>query len=294
MSLELHVARTLAASGWESAHSAWYRDVREQKDREIDVDALRVWQLPCAGALHTIRLHIIAECKTVKGGQILFAREAAELQDGLYFHWLDPEDGATHARLFQLLVRGGVSDRAAEQAIRRFHEAMYPEGQSLFYRLIPPPPPVLNRVTAGQELGKIQHFLWEASQMVYSAIENTTSELFELSLDEVRDRIPHGSEQRIIEECIEAMASEADTLTLFHPVIVTDAHLWVFDAGGEPEPVTSCRVTQTRIATRVHRWIDIVQEDELTAWTERTTRWYLDAFTNAARGPESPEATSAG
>ena len=293
MSLEVRVAQVLAASGWETAHSAWYRDARDQKEREIDVDAVRRWQWQRGDTIDYVHLHILAECKSVRGGQILFARNAGVVEDTLYHHWLDADDDATRERLFQLLVRGGVNDRAAGRALRRFHEAAYPDGQKFVAPLIPASPPAVNRVSEGQEIHSKREYLWEASQSVYGAIESTSSELFELSLNEVRDAIPHeAGEQRVIDGCVEAMLSEAATLTLFHPVVVTDAHLWAFDPESEPEPVESCRVTQTRIATRLWRWIDVVHEDELTAWAERATQWYADVFANVPPAPESPAATS--
>ena len=295
MSLEVRVAQLLAATGWKAAHSAWYRDLREQKDREIDVDAIRTWQYPRGESADYVRLHILAECKSVKGGQILFARSSVTPDEQLYFQWLNPDDDATREALFRTLAGGGVADREAARIVRRFHEAMYSEGQAPLQRFIPAPPAEPNRVTAGQEVqdGK-RRFLWEASQRVYGAIEFTASELLADSLDEVRNRIPHGaSEQRVMDECFAAMTSEAETLTLFHPVVVTDAHLWAFEPGGEPELVPSCRIMQRRIATALWRWIDVVHEDELTAWAERTTKWYADVFANVPPAPESPAATSA-
>jgi len=277
MSLEVRVARTLDSFGWQTAHSAWYRDVREQKDRELDVDAVRRWQYPHGNEVY-VHLHVLVECKSVKGGHLLFARDASKGEDSLRYHWLDADDEWTREQLLQTLTRRGVNDRAAARAIRRFHEAMYPEGEGIAVRVVPPASPAPNRVTAGQELGS-RHYLWEASQAVYGTIENTIAELLSDSLVEVRDSVPHRvGEQRLLEECVAAMVSEAGGITIFHPVVVTDAKLWAFEAGADPEPIDSCRVTQRRIATGAQRWIDIVHEDDFGRWAGRMTQWYADAF----------------
>jgi hypothetical protein len=283
LSLEARVATAFRERGWITSHSAYFRDPATGKDREIDVVAQRVVNRQRDPLHQTIRLSILAECKTAEEGSLLFVPLPPNGGQRLYSHWLDPDHHPTRARLFDVLTTAGLEKVDATEALEQFLAAVYPEGESMFGDLLTREalPPV-NRASSGHSVWKDRNPLNDGTQALYSTIEGTSAELLSSSADEVRDRVAvTGGGTPGLAEAIDVMSSEATSLQLFHPVVVTDIPLWLRQHDGDVVEITSCRVEQSRIATAAIRWVDVVHESHLIEWAEALTRWYEEKLHTA-------------
>ena len=286
LSLEVRVADKLRALGWNTSHSAFFRDVREQKDREIDVSAIRYWSRRRKKRSDSVHLHLLAECKTVEDGKLLFAPlPPSEEEQRPYRQWADLDDYAIRARFFDMLTTAGLEQEQAARVLSRVHANSYPKGESIFgdaLQVLAPSVPL--RVSAGREVmsKRERSPLYDATQALYATIDGTANELFTFSIEEVRDRVVSaGSVRRKISEAVAAATNETTTLALFHPVVVTDSKLWLRQDGADPIEITSCRILQSRIVTEVVRWVDVVHESAFAAYAEQVSRWYEEQLADA-------------
>lgn len=284
LSLEVRIARALRELGWNTSHSAYFRDPKEQKDREIDVAAVRRWTRRRRKHADAVQLHIFAECKTIAEGKVLFAPLPPNGEQTPYRQWLDVDEYAIRARLFEVLTAAGMQPAQAARALKRIHSSAYPKGESIFAKVIRThAPPAEHRVSAGREVTakKERSPLYDAMQALYATIDGTANELFVQSLDEVRDRVVVANARQRSAEAVAAGNEETTTLTLFHPVVVTDAKLWLRQDDDDPVEITSCRIEQSRIATTEVRWVDVVHESAFAEYAAEVTRWYAEKLTAA-------------
>ncbi|HEX7190106.1 MAG TPA: hypothetical protein VF381_00915, partial [Thermoanaerobaculia bacterium] len=90
---EMRVQDVLVRLGWKTQHSPDYIDVRETKEREIDVLVTRSWRRERKGKFHIAHLDLVIECKGIHDEALLLAKmDRPKETDQLYHHWLGLDD----------------------------------------------------------------------------------------------------------------------------------------------------------------------------------------------------------
>src|SRR3954466_1927739 len=132
---ETRVAGILRELEWRVVHSAFYTDAVEEKDREIDVAARRMW-LRRRENQH-IHLRLLIECKTPKHPILLAEGPIDDGPEPLYFVWSGRDDDVRRAEIRAVLHEHKLD---AMNVLDRFDAATYPDGEATINRLLPNAP----------------------------------------------------------------------------------------------------------------------------------------------------------
>jgi hypothetical protein len=79
--LEIRASLVLEAQGWTVTHNPAYLDVEEQKAREVDINAVRAWQVGGAGSLkHMLLCSLFVECKKSDKPWVFFVTPVGQVE----------------------------------------------------------------------------------------------------------------------------------------------------------------------------------------------------------------------
>lgn len=288
---EMRVAATLRRLGWATIHSATYADALDpSRLRELDVVATRSWIRKRKGAETYVRLHLFIECKGLRGKEVLFARHAAPSKgDRLYYHWSGLDDDALRDNLRARLGEAGYAADAVRLIMERFGEATYPDGRAAVYNLLVNAPRAPFRASAERQPNRDAGTdpLWQAMSTVFDAMAGTTRELLVDALTDLDDTLRFRSrpEEDTAEYAFSSLENASSTVTLFHPIVVTEATLHGLATSGATSSIDWCRLEQERVATGEQRWIDICGATAFDALAASLTEWYAQRFTRAGCTP---------
>ena len=286
---ERRVAEALRRRGWKVAHGAYYTDPVTGKSRELDVTASRSWTKATRRTELGAALHLLVECKSMRGNQLLFApRTDPDFGDRCYYFWPGLDDDPLRERIRALLAEAQMPAPAVERVMIKLEQLAYPRGKALIFDLVADAPAAPQRATAyresrGAEARELRDdeasVLWRAIQTVFGAVTGIAQSLLEGTMQQLRDDLTIASRwgDDMSEYALEVLDGVISTVVLFHPVVVTDARLFTLE-GEEPVEIPWCRVDQERIATYEHRWIDVVNSAAFDEYAEAVTKWYTRAM----------------
>lgn len=284
---EMRVAATLRRLGWSTVHSASYADATDpSKVRELDVVASRSWIRERRGEQTYVRLFLFVECKGLRDKDVLFARHAMpSAADHLYYHWAGLDDDVLRDQLRETLGIAGYAATDVRVAMESFVESAYPKGRAAVFDLLVNAPKPPFRAAAERQPGREPGSdpLWQAMSAVFSALAGTTRELLVDALTELNDALRFRShpEDDTTAYAVGRLKDAASTLSLFHPIVVTDAILHGVSANGATSEIAWCRLEQERIASDERRWIDVCGAPSFETYAESLTRWYERQFARA-------------
>jgi len=294
---EMRVASTLRRLGWSTIHSATYADALDpSKLRELDVVATRSWIRERKGTETYVRLHLFIECKGLRGKDVLFARHAAQSKgDRLYYHWSGLDDDALRDSLHARLGDAGYATDVVRLIMERFGEMTYPDGRAAVHNLLPNAPRAPFRASAERQPNRDPGTdpLWQATSTVFDAMAGTTRELLVDALTDLDDALRFRSrpEDDTADYALSSLQNASSTVTLFHPIVVTEATLHGVATNGATSSIDWCRLEQERIATGEQRWIDICAATAFDALAATLTKWYDQRFTRAGCTPAGVSAS---
>jgi hypothetical protein len=275
LSLEMRVASLLRNHGWKATHGAYYVDPLSDPpvERELDVAAARSWRRKRDGLI--VRLHLLVECKSLSGRNVLCA--ATEPQENrLYRQWLGEDDDELRTGLLEVLTSCGLPPAETREALERFKHATFPGEESAVAPLLAPPPKAPVHASSakdavGERSGGDKEPLWQAMQVVFAAMNGTTRQELGMSLSELHDHLTGGGVN--VDMAVEALENEAMSLTLFHPIVVTEASLFMLSETGALKPTPWCRLEHSRISSG-DRWFDLVSFEGFDSYAAKITRAY--------------------
>jgi hypothetical protein len=275
LSLEMRVASLLHNHGWKATHGAYYVDPLSDPpvERELDVAATRSWRRKRDGLI--IRLHLLVECKSLSGRNVLCAA-TERMENRLYHQWLGEDDDELRAGLLDVLASCGLPQAEAREALERFKRVTFPGGKSAVAQLFAPPPKAPVHASSakdavGERSGGEKEPLWQAMQVVFAAMNGTTRQELGMLLSELHNHLTGGGVD--VETAVEALENGAMSLDLFHPIVVTEASLFMLSGTGALKPTRWCRLEHSRISSE-HRWFDLVSFEGFDGYAAQVTRAY--------------------
>ena len=131
---ETHIGGILRKLEWKTAHSAYYTDPIEGKEREIDVIARRTWL--SKKREQYIHLLLLAECKSLINKPILLSEIPDSKFGGerLYFQWSGAEDDEFRDEIRHILEAHDIDGKSV---MVRFNEQVFPQGEAIVSNFIP-------------------------------------------------------------------------------------------------------------------------------------------------------------
>ncbi|HEX3580769.1 MAG TPA: hypothetical protein VH087_03335 [Thermoanaerobaculia bacterium] len=272
---EMRVDDVLERLGWKTRHSPDYIDVRELKDREMDVSATRTWRRERKGELHVAHLNLVIECKGIHKETLLLAkmRRSAEA-DRLYHHWLGLDDDDLRNEIGTVAQEAGFD---AVKVLRRFEAMAYPRGRAVVYPLLVNAPRAPIRASA---IGEAEHdeeeksLIRKAMLQLFSALQGTVATIRQESLTQLHDDLQQREKVDHLDYALEQIQSAATSVYLFHPIVVVDTKLVTVDHDGELAVVEWARVERARMASNDRRWLDVVSSEHFQEYAAQLTKWY--------------------
>jgi hypothetical protein len=271
---EMRVEDVLGRLGWKTRHSPDYTDVREEKDREIDVTATRSWQRERKNGLHVAHLHLVIECKGIHKETLLMAKlDRPKEADRLYHHWLGLDDDDLRNAIGTVAKEAGFD---AVKLLRRFESLAYPQGRAVVYPLLvnAPPAPIRASAIRDAERAAEESLIRKATLQLYSALNGTVASVRDESLRQLHDDLQQREGVDRMDYALEQIQSAATSVYLFHPIVVVDTKLVTVDHEGELAIVEWGRLERSRIASYDRRWLDVVSSEHFEAYAKKLTAWY--------------------
>ena len=271
----MRVEEVLSRLGWTTQHSPDYIDLREEKDREIDVTASRSWRRDRKSGLHVAHLHLVIECKGIHKEALLLAKmmDRAEEADRLYHHWLGLDDDDLRNAIGTVAQDAGFD---AVKLLRRFESLAYPQGRAVVYPLLVNAPPAPIRASAIREAEREaeESLIRKATLQLYSAVQGTVTSVRDASLRQLHDDLQQRESVDRLDYALARVQSAATSVYLFHPIVVVDTKLVTVDHEGELAIVEWGRIERGRVASYERRWLDVVSSEHFEEYAKQLTAWY--------------------
>ena len=269
---ETHIGGILRKLEWKTAHSAYYTDPIEGKEREIDVIARRTWL--SKKREQYIHLLLLAECKSLINKPILLSEIPDSKFGGerLYFQWSGAEDDEFRDEIRHILEAHDIDGKSV---MVRFNETVFPEGEAIVSNFIPDPmkPPL--RASAARESTKDSDSgpMWDGMRQVFSALDGTRREETLFALQDLRDELA-AADKADAEFATDHLRRAAQTLMLYHPIVTVEAPIFRVTPSGQIKSVPWGRVSQARIQSVPSRWIDVVHAAAFDEYAAKLTESY--------------------
>ena len=272
------VAAFKRSEWWDVQHGGYYRDRETGKLRELDVWARRSWSGPGIDS-NVADLELFIEVKSLRDYHIVLAPQPGGQDTLTQRAWF----GHYQDRLGQFLVDSGVQQELAARMVDRLRELAYPKPKQemTVSKLVvsPPKAPVyataFRETNVGKEKELDQSVLWRAIQALTSAVESSRERRDALFLDALKGQINVALEDD--EDPAPAIERELARavryVTIFHPVVVVDARLWV-SRGDRLEEIDHGRFTVDERDRFPRRWFDIVTRRSFPDWITSLTEHY--------------------
>jgi len=283
---ERDVSKLFHEHGWKAQHGAYYQDIKERKDREIDVIARQIWTKQTKLGEQLVRLIVPVEVKTMSGFHIIIS--SFDIEKNSFFQnivWLG-DSGAEYLRLRTKLLNSGLSDKIVDTLIQHLHDFAYPRQKARTFSLMLRPQDELvftsfRETNIGSEKDLDNSVFWRASQSLYSATKSITESIYEYHLDCINlsllERSNMGDEINYVEEIFNSMRSQIQMIDIIHPIVVTDAMLWAV-SDDSPQEIGSCRFSLHGYNGSVIWWCDLVNSSNLTEYLSKLTKHYTVAL----------------
>lgn len=291
LSSEQTILSVLKDLGWGAIHSCFYVDGKTEKLREIDVLGRRIWERTLKNRQDSADLYLIAEAKSAKGFHLLFSplegSAAFKQANTQWFGW-DEEQTI----IFRMLPDIGLTAEQTEYVRKALQKIAFPKGGLRYGRLSVDPPPAevyasaFRETNIGGEKDLESSVLWRASLSLASAV----SSLKQQSLNHLRESLTEEFELAPlvkldpIGQVIEQLEVHLSTLSLFHPIVVIDAPLWLVKRG-ELSDIKWCRFQQLDTYGRSEWWFDAVHSEHFQQYAKELTQYYEERYKRARAKP---------
>lgn len=278
---EQSIAASFARLAWWTVdHGPLYRDSDTGKLRELDVRATRQWVRP---GVHspTVNLNVLVELKSMKGFHVVFAPSSRPpLKARAQVAWA----GHSMEKLGDTLRAGGLPPGAVRRALAVFTQSAFPGGEIVFRDLDQSPPSCGSTVTAFREttIGATKELdasvLWRSVLTLTSAMSASRAQAERLLVSDIPGCIDTAQDAEELQlQLLKMFESSVRVLTIMHPVIVTDARLWLSTEDGL-EPTHHVRFVPELPKSWPTSWFDVVERSAFDGWAKATTEHYRTAL----------------
>jgi hypothetical protein len=167
------------------------------------------------------------------------------------------------------------------ELLLRMEEIAYPNNKCRVFDLFLRPYPEIFCATAFREINigtekDIENsVVWRAVQGVYSAAKSLKIKDFDsfLSSISIEAMLAEANEYDRINALSSAINRETLNVSLFHPIVVTNAELWINEKEGLKK-VDWCRLYQHNSRGEVGRWCDVVNSSNIDSYFKKVTDYY--------------------
>lgn len=261
---ESAVCDVLRSLRWNAKHGAYYEDLETKKQREIDVIAQQFWRRKTKNGDQQVRLTVLIEVKTMKGFHLLVSPFE---EDGFSFyqnvHWLGDPHG-DYSELASSLRVNGMEEGAIDKFVQRLQQFAYPRQKARPWLLMVRPNTEtvftsFRETNIGAEKELDNSVFWKASQSLRSASKSIQKSILEAHLEDVAGSVKYApkTEEKRINYVLGWAKDRINRIDVIHPIVVTDADIWVSGSGG-PEPVKWSRFGQYSFDGIPEWWCDVV------------------------------------
>jgi len=283
---EMEIVKIFQDSQWAVTHGFYYNDPKENKVREIDIKAVQWWNRKVKGNSQNLKLNIIAECKSLKGTNIIIAPYHPQgfEKEPRISHWIGWDSEEEHGLLQAEMVRLGVPIKFIRDYNKEFSKKAFQDGEAKVAGLLVDPPAAVFQTTAFREISSKREkdldssVLWRAVQGVSSAVESCylgaktgAGELVELAV-RFGDK---ANQPRYREGIISAFDTSSNYVEIWHPVVVLDADLWVLNKK-ELVKVEWFRFGPFKSIDSNFLWSDVVSQKCLSKYVNYVSNYYKD------------------
>lgn len=288
---EKSVCRTLNTCGWTTQHGAYFEDLETKKPREVDVVARQRWRRGQKKAPDQLALvSLLIEVKTMAGFHLVAS--PFDVHDTRVFHqntdWLGDFTGEYADLCADLLKNGWTAQevRAFKKSINRY--AFPGDFMRLADLSVRPPSETaftsFRETNIGKEKELDQSVFWRASRSLRSACQSIREGMQKSSLAEIAESGRKQGEALPAKKKIDFVTFFAkmhlDRIHILHPIVVTDAKLWVARAS-KPVQAKWLRFAPHDFAGSPEWWCDVVDSSHFPEYTKRLSNHYARELVDA-------------
>lgn len=277
---ESAVCDALNSLGWDAKHGIYYQDIETTKHREVDVIARQFWRRKSKNGEQIVRLTMLVEVKTMKGFHLLvspFEGDGFSLYQNI--HWLG-DSGGDYPELASALRDNGMEEIALISLLKRVHQFAYPRQRARTWMLMVRPNSgtvftSFRETNIGTEKELENSVFWKASQTLRSASKSIQKSIMEGSLDDIAGSVKYApkSKDRHISYVLGCAIMMLNRVDIIHPVVVTDADIWV-SRGDAPELVKWSRFVQNSYNETTEWWCDVVNSKHFAEYAQTSSKYY--------------------
>lgn len=279
---EERVCRVFEEHHWHCFQSAFYRDNRDDKLREIDVVARQLWKRGQGAEQRVVRLNLVVEVKSAREWHIVFSGRVTtgERMAHIGRFWAGSL-GEREEWLRRALHLARVPESVVPELVARLESHAFPRKSGHLLSLAPPPPPSSLVVTAFRETNTDKEkeldtsVLWRAMSGLRSATAALAGDVTAWHAEsfEMLARIPFGSSK--FDAAFDAACqTSVRFLDVFHPVVVIDAPLWSTRANRQVQNEQTCRFVQLDPIGQPKWWCDVVHSSAFATFAANTSSHY--------------------
>ena len=273
-------------AGWDATHGFYYKDGETGKFREIDVLASRHWSKKSKPHLKLARVSLVVEVKSMKGFTVLLSERQTDPSD-FYNHWdWFGDSSGKYPALCKGLETFGGTPQEIQSIQKRLNAFAYPGGLARMRAMMPNPPEIpcfsaFKETNTKSEKELDNSVVWRASQSLRSASSAIFDSVGQVKLENAL--LPAEYEKSRKEWAKAVLSWAADSINIVdivHPVIVTDASLWVASPTG-PLNVPYARFGLHLFNGEIDWWCDLVNSQNLAAYISLVTNHYSRVMRSA-------------
>lgn len=286
LAVEAEVRSRFSSAGWEARQGAVYKDCKEHKLREADVVARRIWRSKRNEDI-LMHVHAVVECKTMRGFHLVMWPEADQFlqyQTCELAAWQGYYATEAREQITEILLRHGFEKAEVAPLLKRLTAMCYPRQTARIYRMLVRPFPLAS-FTAWREtnLGKDKDLdssvFWRAVQALDSCVQSLQQDWLDTFLSDLSGaatlvELYNWDKQFAIESNLKRRSGMG---AIYHPIVVTDAQLWLADEGRLRE-VPYARYVRSGTRFGASKWFDVVSRSSIESYVAGLTQHFDASF----------------
>jgi hypothetical protein len=266
LKMEELVTAAFLGQGWSAINGCFYNDLKENKVREIDCVA--TYGASQKEEYGVVRIHIVLECKTMAGYHVIANQSLyqSEFYNVLYSwfgsHIMDKK------YIIEQIEMVDLPKVTIKKIGKEINEWLYPNEPFRITKMMIDQFGEFDCHSSFREanVGNVKELdnsvIWRASQSLKSAIIAFKHERNEDSRNDIHsliERIPKNSFIRddLRADVIRKIESRTNLVDIYHPIIVTDASLFV-SKNDDLVETNTIRLSETGIMSSYGWWYDVV------------------------------------
>jgi hypothetical protein len=283
LQMESEVSSELMKLKWSVINGCFYTDVKENKQREVDILGNQFWLKDMKKEQQILRLHLVLECKSAKDFHIVVLPQAQAETDVLpHSHWIGYySQGDKDIYFKKELYELGFNKSQVARLMKRFGNLAYPNEIMRLSDISISPQPSLFQTSAFRETNVAKEkdldasVLWRGSQALRSAIHSFQKESLSADMSWIlgETKFEEKKREETIDKILRWCSQQINFFNIWHPILVIDSMLWVV------EKLKIERVPWFHLdlvhGNGTHQWwCDFVTRDSFKAYIHQLNSYY--------------------